>query len=92
MEWIKREVQQLKKILNPFNGLIEQMEGDTHTPISIFQKISGTKKFLLESSLKYENTGRYSIIGADPVIEIKGYGDENRVTTEKGTEIVPGRR
>lgn len=71
--------------------MIEQIEGDTFTPISIFQKISGKKKFLLESSLKYENSGRYSIIGADPVIEIKGYGEENHLITDQGTEIVTGK-
>lgn len=81
----------MEKLINPTNSTIEQMEGDMLTPISIFQKISGRKKFLLESSLKYENTGRYSIIGADPVLEIKGFGQKNQVITEKGEELVTGR-
>ncbi|MGP4071621.1 anthranilate synthase component I [Piscibacillus sp. B03] len=46
------------------------IEGDTLTPISIFLKLNGQKKFLLESSLKHEKTGRYSIVGSDPFYEI----------------------
>jgi anthranilate synthase component 1 len=52
---------------------IEEIEGDTLTPIAIYQRISGKQKFLLESSLKHENAGRFSFIGADPVYEIKGF-------------------
>ncbi|WP_147534884.1 anthranilate synthase component I [Bacillus marasmi] len=81
----------MEKLINPINSIIEQMEGDMLTPISIFQKISGRKKFLLESSLKHENTGRYSIIGADPILEVKGYGNQNHLITEKGEELVNGR-
>ncbi len=47
------------------------IEGDTLTPISIFLKLKGKKKFLLESSLKHEDSGRYSIIGAEPFYEMK---------------------
>jgi anthranilate synthase component I len=79
------------KLINPVDGLIQQMEGDTLTPISIFKKISGKKKFLLESSLKHENSGRYSMIGADPVLEIKGYNGENHIITNDGVEVVEGR-
>lgn len=52
---------------------IREIEGDILTPIAIYQKISGKKKFLLESSLKHEDTGRYSFIGSNPVYEVKGY-------------------
>jgi len=38
--------------------IIEKLEGDTLTPISIYQKLKGAKKFLLESSLKHEASGR----------------------------------
>ncbi|MGJ7921511.1 anthranilate synthase component I [Neobacillus sp. LXY-4] len=81
----------MEKLLNPSNGLIEQIEGDTLTPISIFQKISGKKKFLLESSLKYENSGRYSIIGSDPVLEVKGFGEENQIITDGGIQTIKGK-
>ncbi len=70
---------------------MEQIEGDMLTPISIFQKISGKKKFLLESSLKNKDSGRYSIIGSNPVIEVKGYGDRNIIVSEKGEERVNGK-
>ncbi|MCM3668400.1 anthranilate synthase component I [Mesobacillus maritimus] len=52
---------------------IREIEGDILTPIAIYQKISGKKKFLFESSLKHEDTGRYSFIGSNPVYEVKGY-------------------
>ncbi|MGM8215507.1 anthranilate synthase component I [Bacillaceae bacterium W0354] len=46
------------------------IEGDQHTPISIFLKLTSNKKFLLESSLKHEKSGRFSFIGADPFYEM----------------------
>ena len=42
------------------------VNGDLLTPISIFQRLHGKRKFLLESSDKYGGTGRYSFIGANP--------------------------
>lgn len=80
----------MEKLLNQTDGIMEQIEGDMLTPISIFQRLRGKKKFLLESSLKYENSGRYSFIGADPVLEVKGYGDKNHLITENGEEILTG--
>lgn len=49
---------------------IEEIEGDTLTPISVFQMISGKRKFLLESSHKHNDSGRFSFIGCDPVYEL----------------------
>jgi anthranilate synthase component I len=80
----------LEKLLYTSKGFMEQIEGDTLTPISIFQKLSGKKKFLLESSLKYENSGRYSFIGSDPVLEVKGVGNVNYVISKNGMEKVEG--
>ncbi|MFL6517401.1 MAG: anthranilate synthase component I, partial [Bacillus sp. (in: firmicutes)] len=54
---------------------IKEIKGDTLTPISILQKISGNKKFLLESSHKYNDSGRYSFIGAEPAFELISRGD-----------------
>lgn len=76
--------------------LIESIQGDTLTPISIYQKLVGKKKFLLESSLKHEDSGRYSFIGANPAFEIKGRKDEtilvkngvNEVLLEKPLEVL----
>ena len=50
--------------------LVEEIEGDTLTPISVYQMISGKKKFLLESSHKHNDSGRFSFIGCDPVFEL----------------------
>lgn len=67
--------------------IIEELEGDTLTPISIYQRMSGRKKFLLESSLKHEKSGRYSFIGANPVMELKGEGNRTAVTARGKTEV-----
>jgi len=48
------------------------LNGDALTPISIFKRLIGARKFLLESSLKHEESGRYSFIGANPIKEFKG--------------------
>ncbi len=53
----------------------KELNGDIYTPISLFQSLTGTKKFLLESSLKHEQSGRYSFIGSDPFLECRAYGD-----------------
>ncbi len=58
------------------NYSMQILDGDTHTPISIFLKLQGEKKFLLESSLKHEKSGRYSFIGMNPFYELIAYGDE----------------
>lgn len=68
--------------------LLEKLEGDLLTPILVYQRMSGSKKFLLESSLKHEKSGRYSFIGADPVMEVKGFGDRTMVISEKGEEWI----
>ncbi|WP_234998557.1 anthranilate synthase component I [Salirhabdus sp. Marseille-P4669] len=54
--------------------LVEEVEGDAFTPISIFHRLQGEKKFLLESSYKHEKSGRFSFIGCDPYLEMKGIG------------------
>ena len=52
------------------------LNGDTLSPVAIFRRLRGTRKFLLESSLKHEASGRYSFIGADPVKEFRGFASE----------------
>ncbi|WP_071395237.1 anthranilate synthase component I [Bacillus tuaregi] len=59
--------------------IIEEIEGDTLTPISIYQRLKGEKKFLLESSLKHENSGRFSFIGAEPFMELIGIGNGSQI-------------
>jgi anthranilate synthase component I len=58
--------------INSSGTIVEVIEGDTFTPISLFQKMTGTKKFLLESSYKHEDSGRFSFIGANPIFELIG--------------------
>ncbi|MEH7275415.1 anthranilate synthase component I [Neobacillus vireti] len=67
---------------------IKELKGDTFTPISILQKISGDKKFLLESSHKYHDSGRYSIIGSDPAFELISSGDSNEILYRNGDKNV----
>jgi anthranilate synthase component 1 len=64
------------------------MSGDIHTPISILQKIIGKKKFLLESSHKFNDSGRYSFIGADPAFELISTGDVNEITNRFGEKKI----
>nr|WP_239094122.1 anthranilate synthase component I [Bacillus sp. B15-48] len=61
------------------------------TPISIYQKISGSQKFLLESSFKHEKKGRYSFIGSAPAYELKGFRDSVTIKSVKGEESVQGK-
>jgi anthranilate synthase component I len=67
---------------------INEIKGDTLTPISILQKISGNKKFLLESSHKYNDSGRYSFIGTDPAFELISRGDSNEIIKRDGAKEV----
>ncbi|MBT2581484.1 anthranilate synthase component I [Planococcus sp. ISL-109] len=45
---------------------IRKVEGDSLTPIMVFNNLEGPFKCLLESSLKTSASGRYSFIGANP--------------------------
>ncbi|MBM7599752.1 anthranilate synthase component 1 [Virgibacillus halotolerans] len=52
---------------------------DTLTPIGIFKRLTGSKKFLLESSFQHKQKGKYSFIGVDPYQEIISTGSETTV-------------
>jgi anthranilate synthase component I len=52
-----------------------EMNADELTPISIFKKLQGRRKYLLESSLKHEKSGRYSFLGSNPFCEFKSEGN-----------------
>ncbi len=58
---------------------IKTINGDTLTPVTIFKKLIGHKKFLLESSFQHETKGRYSYIGSNPYEEIIGYTNKTIV-------------
>lgn len=52
--------------------------GDVLTPITVYQQMKGTKKFILESSLGHGEKGRYSFIGQNPFKEV--IGEDKAVT------------
>ncbi|WP_208591735.1 anthranilate synthase component I [Gracilibacillus suaedae] len=67
-----------------------ELNGDTITPISIFNRVKGKKKFLLESSGSHDEKGRFSFIGFNPYKEIIGSETNTTVTnyTDGTTETV----
>lgn len=56
-----------------------EKNADTLTPVGIFKRLKGKKKFLLESSFQHETKGKYSYVGANPYEEVIGYGNETKV-------------
>ncbi len=66
-----------------------QKNADTLTPIGIFKRLKGNKKFLLESSFQHETKGKYSYIGANPYEEIIGNNALTKViNTQTGEETI----
>ncbi|KZR57963.1 anthranilate synthase component I [Pseudobacillus badius] len=55
---------------------LKEMEGDMLTPIMLYHQMKGEKKFLLESSYKHEQSGRYSFLGTNPAAEYKAVGEK----------------
>lgn len=49
---------------------IKKLNGDILTPVSAFLRISGKNKCLLESIPREQESGRYSIIAFDPILEL----------------------
>src|SRR5690625_3423925 len=67
---------------------IRKKNADTLTPIIIFNRLSGKKRFLLESTVHHDKKGKFSFIGTDPYQEIMGSGQETIDTHhEKQTKI-----
>ena len=56
--------------------VVLKVNGDCITPISLFYNLDGEKKFLLESAERGKSWGRYSILGCNPYLSIKSYGDK----------------
>ena len=64
--------------------IYRQLIADTLTPVSAFQKLGlSGRAFLLESADGGEKMARYSFLGVEPFIEVKGCG--NRVEVLRGT-------
>jgi len=69
-----------------------EIVADCETPVSAFLKIrTGKHPFLFESVEGGEKWGRYSFLGADPSILIKGEGTQVTVTRRGGDETVTHR-
>lgn len=66
-----------------------KMNGDLLTPVTMFKRLKGRKKFLLESSFQHETKGKFSYVGANPYMEVIGNGQETKtvdlVTGEEKT-------
>src|SRR5699024_8667231 len=60
-----------------------QYNADTLTPITLFSRLAGKKKFLLESSFEHEQKGKFSFIGADPYQEIIGHGKKTTIVDHR---------
>jgi anthranilate synthase component I len=73
------------------NIKISTFNGDTLTPIAIFNRLKGKKKFLLESSLQHHEKGRYSFIGMNPYLEFKATDDTITTVTPQETKIEKGK-
>lgn len=63
-----------------------QQYADMLTPVSIFKRLKGERKFLLESSFQHETKGKYSFIGSEPYASVIGHGKRTTVVNyEKNT-------
>src|SRR5699024_4776963 len=56
---------------------------DMLTPVGIFKRLIGEKKFLLERSFQHDTKGNYSFIGANPYAEITGVDNKTTFTDFK---------
>ncbi len=65
---------------------------DTHTPIGVLKtlKAQGKNACILESVESGENWGRYTFLGFDPLLTVKGSGDETQIIENSKTQIVKG--
>ena len=71
----KEVFEQLKKNAKAV-PVFKEISGDTETPITLFQKLSRGKSYLLESVEGEGKWARYSYIGRDPFLTIKSRNDE----------------
>lgn len=55
---------------------VKKVAGDELSPLLIFSRLTGKHKFLLESSLKHDGSGRYSFMGMNPLKSFQGSGNE----------------
>lgn len=56
-----------------------KMKSQNVAPIQVLQNLSGSKKFLLESTFKHEKKGNFSFLGMNPYEEVIGHGNQTTV-------------
>ena len=72
--------------------VVRSVLADLHTPVGAFMRIAGSSPyaFLLESVEGGERIARYSFLGADPEMIVRGRGIQTVVERNGKTEIFPG--
>src|SRR5215813_6508107 len=72
--------------------VVRSVLADLHTPVGAFMRIAGDKpySFLLESVEGGERIARYSFLGADPEMVVRGAGAKTFVERNGKTETFPG--
>jgi len=72
--------------------VVRSVLADLHTPVGAFMRIAGNSPyaFLLESVEGGERIARYSFLGADPEMIVRGRGMQTVVERDGKTEIYPG--
>lgn len=71
--------------------VVRSVLGDLHTPVGAFMRIAGDSRyaFLLESVEGGERIARYSFLGADPEMIVRGQGLQTYVEKNGRTESFP---
>jgi anthranilate synthase component 1 len=71
--------------------VVRSVLGDLHTPVGTFMRIAGDSRysFLLESVEGGERIARYSFLGADPEMVVRGKGFQTFVERNGETESFP---
>ena len=71
--------------------VVRSVLGDLHTPVGTFMRIAGNSRyaFLLESVEGGERIARYSFLGADPEMVVRGQGLQTYVEKNGRTESFP---
>ena len=72
--------------------VVRSVLADLHTPVGAFMRIAGNSPyaFLLESVEGGERIARYSFLGADPEMIVRGRGLQTVVERAGKTEMFPG--
>ncbi|WP_068676265.1 anthranilate synthase component I [Oceanobacillus sp. Castelsardo] len=68
----------MTKLSTPTYKLIK-IKANSLTPTDIYRKLTGKRKFLLESTFQHEKKGKYSFIGENPYEEIIGYHGQTTI-------------